>query len=83
MWERIITEEKASHPSWSSAITRNYGVVQNHFWYALIAPPFPPFPPQSSVFQGDVVGEFFPIFTRAMFPFVAKEAKNWVSGDWT
>ena len=42
--------EKASHPSWSSAITRKYGVVQNHFWYTLIAPPFPPLSPQSSVF---------------------------------
>jgi hypothetical protein len=41
-----------------------------------LPPPFPPFPPQSSVFQGDVFGKFFPIFTRAMFPFVAKEAKN-------
>jgi len=33
-----------------SAITRKYGVVQSHFWYASLPPPFPPFPPQSSVF---------------------------------
>jgi len=34
-----------------SAITRKYGVVQSHFWYASLPPPFPPFPPQSNVFQ--------------------------------
>ena len=49
--EIIITEEKASHPSWSSAITRKYGVVQSHFGVPSLPLPFPPFPPQSSVFQ--------------------------------
>ncbi len=44
--ERIITEEKASHPSWSSAITRKYGVAPKPFLVRPHCPPLsPPFPP--------------------------------------
>jgi len=44
--ERIITEEKASHPSWSSAITRKYGVSPKPFLVRPHCPPLsPPFPP--------------------------------------
>ena len=44
--ERIITEEKASHPSWSSAITRKYGVAPKPFLVRPQCPPFPPLSPQ-------------------------------------
>jgi hypothetical protein len=39
------------------AITRKYGVAQNHFWYALIAPPFPPLSPPSSFLR--VMGAWY------------------------
>ena len=50
--ERITTEEKAPHPSWSSAITRIYGVAPKPFLVRPhCPPPFSPFPPLSPPIQ--------------------------------
>jgi hypothetical protein len=49
--ERIITEEKASHPSWSGDHKKIWSRAKTIFGTPSLPPPSPPFPPQSSVFQ--------------------------------
>ena len=59
--ERILTEEKASHPSWSLATQENIESCQNHFLYALIAPPFPPLSPPIQCLPGSPPTNWAPI----------------------
>ena len=83
--ERIITEEKASHPSWSSAITRKYGVVPKPFLLRPhcppLSPPFPPFPPNpvsSCSFNTPQETQLPALFTGGVFSLIGKSAPGHV-----